>query len=258
MGQSCGRRQNRVSSRAIGDALTQAEVIRCRVAGASWAEIADEFGYRSRSGAEHAFRSGLEGSWLIPALRVVMHGRTERLEGRLRVLESQVAPDVRDEHCQTLDHVGHMKLLLHDVPGARPWQACVADVAGLIAKRNPHFPTVDVAARDQRLLARQRGATLDEMCAGYANRSGLQKALERDVRRLLLVAAAEYFEDELLGIRFSWAEIDLAVRCRPVNVPLLGARLDGLDELLDSMHVFDVLLTYGHLARSHQPTVRRP
>jgi len=221
-------------------------VIRFRAAGASWAEIADEFGYRSRSGAEHAFGSGLDGSWLIPALRVVMDGRMERLEGRLRVLESEVAPDVRDVYREVLDHVELMKLLLHDVPGARPWQACMADVAGLVAKRNPHLPTVDVDARGRRLLARQRETTLDEMCGGYANRSGIHKALERDVRRVLLEAAGGYFEDELADVRYVWHDIDLAVRRRPLDLELLGATLGVLgDELLERMHVFDVLLTYG-------------
>jgi hypothetical protein len=86
------------------------------------------------------------------------------------------------------------------------------------------------------------------MRGGYANRSGVQKALDRDVRRMLLAVAAAYFDDELLGVRYAWREIDLAVRHRPIDVERLRTALDFLDELLDGMHVFDMLLTFGQLA----------
>ena len=78
--------------------------------------------------------------------------------------------------------------------------------------------------------------------AGYANRSGVHKALERDVRRMLLEVAAVYFKDELATVRSLWCEIDLAVRHRPVDIERLRTALDLLDVLLDGLHVFDVLL----------------
>jgi hypothetical protein len=249
MGKTYGRRQNRVSGRAVDQTVRYAHAIGSRANGASWGLIADQLGYQSRSGAENAVQRGLEASCLIVGLRVAMYGRIERLGVRLRVLKSAVPADMDGSYRATLDHIQHVRLLLRDVPGAGPSQACVRDVAALVARRNPHLPIVDRRARAKRLRSRRSGATLDTMRGEYANRSGVQKALERDVRHLLLEAAAAYFAKELRWIRHLWHDIDLAVRRQPVDVRMLGVRLEVLAELLDNMHVFDVMLTYGHLAR---------
>jgi hypothetical protein len=52
----------------------------------------------------------------------------------------------------------------------------------------------------------------------------------------------------------------LTLRRRPpVDVQANGVLLDELHELLDEMHVFDVMLTYGHLAgRRVSKRVLRP
>jgi hypothetical protein len=249
MSKSRARRQNRLSGRALDDLSQQELAIRSRAYGASFGVIADELGYRSRSGAENAVKRGLEASGLIVGLRVVMHRRIERLTAQLRVLDPPAL--YRDAHrpCTAFDRAELMKALLRDAPGCGPLQTCVRDVAGLVARRHPHLPAVEVHEYEDRFSSRRSGATLDMMRGGYANRSGIHKALERDVRRVLLRASAAYFAEELGRIRDLWHDIDLALRRQPVvDVHAMRVLLDELYELLDEMHVFDVMLTYGHLA----------
>src|SRR3954451_12802525 len=115
-----------------------------------------------------------------------MHARTARLAGRLAALEQTVPSETLAAYRGLLDRVEQMRLGLYDAPGAGPVRPCVADVEALVARRRPHLPTVDHRALDQRLRARRRGTKLDRMRGEYANRSGVQKALDRDVRRMLL------------------------------------------------------------------------
>lgn len=239
-----------MGGRVVTEYVRYARAVTLRGRAYSWAEIAVELGYRSRSGAEHAVDRGLAGSMLIPGLRVVMYRRLDRFWDRLNGLEPLVVAGEVDHYLEVLQGVHLMNLRLEDAIGGARVPPGLRDVEALVARRRPHLPTVDAVRRDERLMMRGLEATLDMMRDGFANRSGVYKALDRDLRQLLLEAATLYFEIELAEVRDAWHELDLAVRRRPVEGTVLLDAFTALGDVLERMTVFDLPGTPNRLGKN--------
>lgn len=252
MGKSRGRQKDRVGYRVVWEHDRHAKAVRLRARGWSWGQIAAELGYKSRSGAERAVERGLAGSMLIPGVRWVMRDRLDRYWGALDPLEPHVATGEVEDYLRVLQSVHIMSLRISAATGDATSLAGVGDVKGLLARRRPHLPVVDEAPRDQRLLMRGLAATFDMMPGKYANRSGVHKAVERDLRRQLFTAAVCYFEDELVELREVWHELDLAVRRRPIEGSVLLSAFAQLDDVLDRMTVFELPTDPSRLGRARR------
>jgi hypothetical protein len=249
MGRSTGRAKDRVGGRAVAGVLRDARAIVLRADGGSWGELAGELGYRSRSGAERAVARGLDRSGLAAGLRVVMAERLDRLWPRVDALDPVVVAGEAEALGEALMQIYMLQLTLTDLTrGTRP--AGVRDVAGLVAVRDPHLPAVDEERRAELFQLRQFEATLDMMHLGYANRSGVHKALERELRRVLLEAAAYYYANPLDALRTIWHEIECALRRRPVEGAVILAEVERLAVVLEDLNVVAAPEGHGVLQNS--------
>src|SRR5205085_7057891 len=86
------------------------------------------------------------------------------------------------------------------------------DVAKLISWRTPGYPHGAGVARDERLQLRMMQGTLDQIRTSYRDRSGVHRALDRDLRRELLQAIAWVHRDDLGQLRALLHDIELGFR----------------------------------------------
>ena len=238
---SGSRRRDRVSGRVVAETLRYREVIVERAAGRSYREIATMVGYKSPSGVVDAIRAGIDRSGLRVGLVVVMCDRVGRFDNQLVARE----PATRHQfhYAALLDATMMLHARLEFEAGvAGPVQG-VRDVAKLVAYRRPDLPELPRLGDDSRFAARRTHATLEEMRGRYAHRSGVQRALERDMRRELLFAASEYYAAELTELRAVWHEIGLTLRRTRIEPLLLLDLVNRLTTVLEALYVIWPALT---------------
>ena len=69
----------------------------------------------------------------------------------------------------------------------------------------------------------------------YADRSGVYRALERDLRQELLAAATVLYAETIDEFRDAWREIDLAMRRAEPDPVLIQGQLDRLVRCLEQL-----------------------
>jgi hypothetical protein len=221
-----------------------------RAAGRSYREIATIVGYRSPSSVIDAIRAGIDRSGLRAGLAVVMRDRVDRLDDQLAALEPVIGHRVHYAPLLDATMMLHARLefeadLAGQVPGVR-------DVAKLVARRRPDLPELARLAYPSPFWLRQMEATLDQMRGRYAHRSGVHRALERDLRRELLFGVSEFYAAELTELRAVWHEIGRVLRRTRIEPRVM---LDLVDRLTTVLEALDVIWVWP--APSPHARVRR-
>lgn len=205
--------------------------------GYSYRQIMDRLGYKTPSASVHAITRGIEISEIRPGLaRVVLD--------RVRVSDRRFGdrrPGLAGDELDTADMFGfelHMlSLRLEDtlrqfdgVHGAR-------DVARLISWRTPNLPPDTGPAREERLQLRMMEATLDQIRGDYRDRSGVHRALDRDLRRELLSVIARVHVEDMGQLRLSLHQIEVGFRRKHPDWNEMIEELANVDAVLEAIGV---------------------
>lgn len=208
-----------MGGKTVAATLAHRDAILLAGQGLSYRQIATQLGYESSSGPVHAIERGIEVSEIRPALASAVLNRVRVFDERF----DSRRPTLDTGECDTADlsgfHLHMLSLRLGDTVGQFDDVNGVRDVAKLISWRTPGYPQGAGTARDERLQLRQMEGTLDQLRTGYRDRSGVHRAIDRDLRRELLQAIAWVHREDLGQLRALLHDIELGV---PPEAPRLG------------------------------------
>lgn len=238
-----GARRDRLGGKAVASTLGHRDAILLAGEGMSYRQIAARLGYTSSSAPVHAIDRGIEVSEIRPGLATVILDRVRVLDGRLDARLSALESEERDAADMFGYELHMLGLRLQDTLGQFGRVNGARDVAKLISWRTPGYPPGAGPARDQRLQLRMMEGTLDQIDAGYSDRSGVHRALDRDLRRVLLEAIAWVHRDDLGRLRVSLHDIEVGFRRQHPDWPNMLRVLEEVTALLERLGIVWVVRT---------------
>ena len=244
-----GARRDRLGGRVVASTLGYRDAILLAGQGHSVRQIMDRLGYKTPSAPVHAITRGIEISEIRPGLARVVLDRVRVIDRRF----DERVPGLVGDELDAADMLGFelhvLGLRLEDtlrdvenIHGAR-------DVARLISWRTPGLPPDAGPAREERLQLRMMEATLDQIRGDYCDRSGVHRAIDRDLRRELLAVIARVHVDDMGRLRSSLHQIEVGFRRKhPV-----------WDEMVEELaKVVAVLEAIGVIWIGRIPTTAKP